>query len=857
MIVLDKLKNYKFTHFEFLRRMGIVSFYLILYVIFFFLLRIFINKHVKLNYEEILSGTIYYIPETKIDIYWYFSLVFFTFIYVFLTSFLVFKSNFFNSFCLILKQLSKKKIGLFTLLFFMLLFVSFDFSLLEKYCKILLPIYIFIYFYPPFFSKINIFLLKITNFLKPEKIIYGVFGVSAALSLFIFKPFVYDQLKVVDEFYDIPTTIINNGEEHIDFDKYINDNYLNGIRKKSNFYNYNEYSKDYCVYLREPELLRKYVKSGGIISRINSAYTVDGDEFCIWELPDNDSEILELLPNANDLKEVNLLLMRLKVHDNLIKNNNKKHRKEIKSFIKKYMYQVHWQILSRGFIHHHNHLMSPMNDLELGRPLDAIFAQYGLLQSYVIKEILKQFNSFDYNGLQKILFISYIIYILSLIVISSNFTKYKFFSLNLFVFIVFTIMLLSFQYLYLGPGFALPRHFFDVFLVFFSSLYLSKKNIVYLLIADLLCVLSVLNNGEFGLALLISFMGILFVKRFSNLLKCDLELFSSLIVFTICLLLYFKISSISSSDKVVSNFLSGSLAFPIPIGAIVFVICYIILSYLVFIAMRASSYKNAYSYLLLTFYLQGLTVYWFRSYALYHFLPFAPIVGFHLLILFDFICERYKLDSKRFNTWIAVILFVLICVNIVPYNKSLREFQRVFENSVTYEWNYPHTNFVSTMNPNYFNDSVRLINDYSNNDKGVVILSKYDSILPLISEKYSTLPFIDVQWYLVRPKDKCLVANSIISQNKEYIFVDKDFINRSFMQDIVPISSQWSYLHEESVWRAQRLYQMQHIYRLIHNYYTPIASSKLLTVLKRNNKQSVLLTEEQCGNYDDEVYNEF
>jgi hypothetical protein len=139
------------------------------------------------------------------------------------------------------------------------------------------------------------------------------------------------------------------------------------------------------------------------------------------------------------------------------------------------------------------------------------------------------------------------------------------------------------------------------------------------------------------------------------------------------------------------------------------------------------------------------------------------------------------------------------------------------------------------MNPSYFEDSIELIKKYSPNEKGIYIISKYDNFLPLISERYSALPVIDFQWYVVTKQDYEDIIDFFKETEPKYIFADRDFAYRNFEYDIVNYDSYARYFYGESLARVQRLKNMQSAAQEITKDYSAIESSLLLTVYERKN----------------------
>jgi hypothetical protein len=195
---------------------------------------------------------------------------------------------------------------------------------------------------------------------------------------------------------------------------------------------------------------------------------------------------------------------------------------------------------------------------------------------------------------------------------------------------------------------------------------------------------------------------------------------------------------------------------------------------------------------------------------------------------------EYEIKALFFST---LALFLLFIFSITVYIKPMKAFNKVMDNHVLYEWTLPGTNFISDMNPAYFEDSAELIKKYSSggktDSKGIYIISKYDNFLPLISGRYSALPVIDFQWYVITERDFEDMISFFKRENPEYIFVDKDLAYRNFEYDIINYASNLSGLYWESAARVQRLKNMQKISKKAIEGYNELESSLLLTVYER------------------------
>jgi hypothetical protein len=128
---------------------------------------------------------------------------------------------------------------------------------------------------------------------------------------------------------------------------------------------------------------------------------------------------------------------------------------------------------------------------------------------------------------------------------------------------------------------------------------------------------------------------------------------------------------------------------------------------------------------------------------------------------------------------------------------------------------------------------VLLIKKYGSGCKKIYIISQYDNLLPFLAKKISAMPFHDLKWYNMTDRELMESIDLIRREEPEYLFVDRD-INRDYKEEIISSSTPLlGYLHEESVWRAERLSLMALIFKKVSDKYVLVESGKLLSVYRR------------------------
>jgi hypothetical protein len=170
--------------------------------------------------------------------------------------------------------------------------------------------------------------------------------------------------------------------------------------------------------------------------------------------------------------------------------------------------------------------------------------------------------------------------------------------------------------------------------------------------------------------------------------------------------------------------------------------------------------------------------------------------------------------------------------SVTHYYKEKSDYNAIFTSHVVYDWSFDKMRIKTTMPPLYFADSLDLIQEYSP-EPGIYIISKYDSILPFLSNRYSRMPFFELSYYLVTPKETRECIDLIKREKPKYLYVDTD-IERHFNVDIIDKNApRLGYLHIESVWRVQRLNLLKEIFMAVRDDYYPVEEGSLITVYRR------------------------
>ncbi|MFH1825474.1 MAG: hypothetical protein ABH873_09685 [Candidatus Firestonebacteria bacterium] len=710
------------------------------------------------------------------------------------------------------------------------LVLSIDMGKTVKYFLVLLWVALsFLPFYIESIRKIKI------NKSKINKYYYILFSLILIIIIIVFSPFVFIKLKIINEYFDIP-------EETLMGNKYINNSEY--INKNNIFIDHNKYNLEVDKASSPAPKQGTYInisKTNALVKFIDRnklKYYYDDrlKALCVVGNMDN-KEKLELSKLTTDENEKLLINELYDLSNTVFLQNSKRYSQEEMEFLKKNEFELHQQILNRWIIHHHNFVLAPINEYSLGRNPNEIYMQYGFLNIIMMKKLLNIFGGINYQNYFKIWYSFYYIYFILFIILAFLLFKRIEYVLIVTMLSFGAFSKISYQLMFLGPGLNPIRHFFDIFIICFLFLYLVKRNNIYYYLTLLFALIGIFNNSQIGffalIALIFTLIVIFYVEPKERSLGKIIAATSALVVGIISLL-FLKVGS----DVYSHYYLEGLCGFPVDLKYIVIFLFLLSLGYVTIIKFINKNDYIKYVCIFLLFYSQAMFIYFVWGATKPHLYNFSFVYILTVVAMLKLIINN-SIKIKKYENNYAALLVLLSLLYIFPslymYYNSKREYDNVFKTHKTYEWNLDRAKFTSTMDPEYFENSISIIQKYSK-ENGIYIISKYDNFLPFLSKKYSDMPYFDVQWFLITQKEVQECIKKVKTKKPEYLFVDTD-INRSLIPDKIPEGLyNIVFLYEESIWRIQRLNLLKDIFSAVKDDYEPVEQGYLITAYKR--KQS-------------------
>jgi len=439
--------------------------------------------------------------------------------------------------------------------------------------------------------------------------------------------------------------------------------------------------------------------------------------------------------------------------------------------------------------------------------------------------------------------IFYILYWALYILVSIYLFRSAFYVLFSALALALSFFMLGYDVIVVAPGVNPLIHFLDIPLLFFLCRYFKGKKVYDLTFALGLGITGFFLNSQFGLLGLLATLLTLVMFYLEN--ETGAKRLMRMTILPLAVIIPLVISRTFfpvATDAMFGYFLKGYFSFRPNKEIVAIVIANAALSYAFLLWKRKDANHFKYVFVFLFLYFQALLVYYFWNGASNHFWPIFPIMGLQILAMAKML-ERSPLLNHKWvkvvcSSVILAISITLLTSSLKTYYKQKKIYTKIFATHKVYSWDFERAKIRSTLNPAPLNDSVTLLQRYSGSggkDKGVMIISVFDNILPLLAERYSLMPFFEMQWFLISKKEVDASVLRIKQLKPEYIFVGHEVESEQ-------IYDPWSRIFDDSFAEAERtssrgrLAELKNIFKAVSPDYIPIEKGPLLTVYKRVNQ---------------------
>jgi hypothetical protein len=660
----------------------------------------------------------------------------------------------------------------------------------------------------------------------------GFVFLSCTQLVMMFLPFLRGELLMMNEYFNVPELTLLDSKYVLNT-KYINDHKLGGLLTydpEANLGASPMPRPGTFVRLPKTELLEQFVKNNR-----TKYYYDEALQALVTHRPMTAEERTELSAIVDHEHSANIIALYYGLRDETDRLRDRTYSSEELQFLWNNRLEMHWQILSRWVIHHHNFVLGPINEYALGKPLKDINVQYGAFNMVLMTYFLEKTGGITYENYFKKWYLAWPLYYACFIALTFLIFRDMYYVALVCLLGFGLVNQINYQFLFLGPGLNPIRHIFDIPLIACLYVYFKGGKTWGLVAASALAPIAVLNNQQFGLFLVGSFFVTLLMKAFQERGTAwvrEVVCGSTALVVSGVIVLAGNLGK----NEMASYYFEGFLGNIINPNRLILIILAISACYIILLKLEDTTDRLKYIALFLLVYSQAVLIYYIWGGDDKHLFNISSILvlagATFLKLIIDHTSVK-RFEKTVVGSLIALAFSAAYVPGLLSYYAAQQEYEDIFATHKTYDWNLDTAKFRSTMNPAYFVDSVSLIQTYAPSDNAIYLISKYDNFLPFLAKKYSAMPFFDLQWFLLTEKEVNLCIERIHTHKPQYLFVDTD-MERDLNGEIITADLRFiSGLGGESLLRVQRLNLLQDIFTAVKEDYEPVKQGTLLTVYKR------------------------
>lgn len=446
---------------------------------------------------------------------------------------------------------------------------------------------------------------------------------------------------------------------------------------------------------------------------------------------------------------------------------------DLKKFEEKNVVKKKISDLRGYYFYHHAYNYSPIHQIHLGAPIEKVVMVYGYVAALAQEKILNFFGKVNFQGYLDLFYFEYIAYfIVFVLFIKRIFRDYCVTSAGILL-STSSVLLLGIELIKLAPGFNPIRHFFDIFVFYFLYEYFKSEKNKDLFVAMAISIFSVIWSKDFGLYISLStFISLVyFYFNTSGFGRANIKNTFVCLIYFLVICIFFSLPLPGANPS--------AIYFAIGLGAPVIENKELIYWCIIFLPFLALTFllniEKEYKYLTVFSCFYALSS--FSYYAWYPKMHHIFGVGSIYVLWFLCIYNAVKENKKVFD-FIFVFILLLFLYASTSYLRGLYIYTRNYQNHIVYEFDINGNRLKSIGDPEYYKNSIDLINKYSKNSPEIFTISKYDYILSILSNKYLNTGYIEIWSNLVSNKEINKVVDSIKENKPPYLYVDIDIVNK-------------------------------------------------------------------------------
>ena len=670
--------------------------------------------------------------------------------------------------------------------------------------------------------------------------VYGFLILLAAVQvLWTLYPFIFEPMRMMGEYHAIPqhTLLVPPGSFVRDVD-YIDSHGLMGRNRR---YDLERDKADSpamadaaCVKLPLDKPLQEFLAREQRGARY--VYETQRERLCAVEaVPDNDwLELRDLAASPAQRTAVDQWFADAAKYARQLQERG--YSAEALQFLRLNDFMFGFQYSSMWVLHHHNFVLAPLNEWELGKDRSEIFAQYGWLNLWMTGALTKLLGGLSYQSYFKVWYSYYYLYYLFFFLVMLRLLRHQGYVAAAALLAVGILCHIDFQWLLQGPGLNPVRRLWEFPVLFFLCQYVRTQRSRYDLLLWLTLALAVLNNWQSGFvaygAVLFSLLTFQTLESQRDGLRWQPVLSLGIKAAVLLGVLWW---TRQGPDPLSAYYLAGVSTLSTPVH---YIAAFLLTgSALAVILMKTFRHRSPLSYacLFLLLYTTGMMVYSVWGGTLPHLIVHGPLYA-ALLVTFTLHGFRGSRLLRPYTAGAAVVLVVLGLAVFIRggwnQDETKANYYGILNNHLSYEWNFDRAKFISTMDPRFFADGISLIQRHEKQN-GIHILSRYDNLLPFLAGKYSAMPYLEVAKFLVSPRETLRCTEFLKNTKPAVLFVDTD-IRRSFAADRIHSGTRvGDGVHWTSQYHVQRLSLLQEIFLAVQDDYELVEKGILISVYRR------------------------
>ena len=669
------------------------------------------------------------------------------------------------------------------------------------------------------------------------RVLVAFFGIAVIQLFFLFTPFVIGPLQLLNEYPDIPsTTILFEADTEAIDKQYYDQRQLMGPAQR--YWPERDQgmtpavSSEACLLLDLAPGLSTFLRDEA--NRNSFVYDRQAKRLCAVDsiMPEQWLALRMLASDEKSVQKIDEWYVAVRSLDERLQRRSLSRQEQ--QFFRVNQFSLGFQFSGMGVLHHHNFMLGPLNEYDLGKPSSEIYAQYGWLNLWLTHGLMKFIGGIAYQNYFRVWYsYYYLYYVLYFLLLWLLFRQSRLLAAGSLL-AVGLLCFIDYQWLLQAPGINPIRRIMELPLIYGWYQYCKTLRRRYAWLCLLAIWLAILNNWQFGVMALVatgcSFVWFRWQRRQQSRSSVDaIWLAGSLAC--VGLLIWLR----GKPDPLSAYYLAGIATLPLAEWKSLLVLLLYGLGAISLVRYFDCRRPTSYLCLFLLIYTAEVVTYSVWNATPTYLLVPGPL---YVLLLLAFVQHFSQGLTECGQQYRRIAINVLIGLSVAfflagswNHEKSRTEFLGLMESHQTFRWNLDRAKFISTMDPGYFADTVLLIQRYSA-DPSIYIISKYDNFAPFLARKYSAMPYFELTKFLISPRESAECVQRILQDKPEILFVDTD-INRDFASDVVHRHAPLGKLNGLSRYHADQMRSLQRIFQAVQADYQLIEQGMLISVYQR------------------------